>query len=373
MKKINASDYTLIFTVASLLLIGIVAIASVSTMPSQQIFGTPYYYLGRHIIHILMGIMAGFLAFKVKLNLLKKWSVPLLGINLVLLVLVLKFGFSSGGATRWMFIGPIMIQPSEFLKLILIVFLAAWLEKVADQAGNKKKNRKGDREAKKAFIISLSFFLISTALLLAQPDFGTTVIIFSIFAIMYFLTGTPLWHTITLGLGGLASLAILIKIAPYRVDRLLTFLNPDLDLMGKGYQIKQAFIAIGSGGLFGLGLGMSRQKFGFLPETMTDTIFATFAEETGFIGSLLLVSLLILFLWIGIGIIKKSSDMFCSLMSTGIVSWIIIQAFVNIGGVVGVLPFTGIPLPFISYGGSHLLTELTAVGLLLNISKNKRA
>ncbi len=372
MKKINTSDYTLILTVAALLLIGVVIIASVSTMPSQQTFGTPYYYLGRHIIYILIGILAGFITFKTKLSLLKKWSVPLLGINLALLLLVLKFGFSSGGATRWMIIGPIMIQPSEFLKLTLIIFLAAWLEKVADQ-NNLKKKKKASNESKRGLAISLLFFVISAGLLIAQPDFGTTVVIFSVFAIMYFLTGAPLWHTISLGLSGLGAMAVLVKIAPYRFERLLIFLNPDLDPMGKGYQIKQTFIAIGSGGLFGLGLGMSRQKFGFLPETMTDTIFATLAEEAGFIGSFVLVSLLILFLWMGINIAKKASDKFSFLAAAGIVSWIIVQSFVNIGAMVGVLPLTGIPLPFISYGGSHLITELAAIGILLNISKNKKA
>lgn len=372
MKKGDFNEYILLVTVGILLIIGIIIISSVSAIQSQDNFGTPYHYLTRHILHIVIGIIAGIIAFKIKLSFLKKWSVLFLGFNFLLLLLLIPFGFSAGGATRWIIIGPFMAQPSEFLKLTLIIFLAAWFEKVADfYSFKRKKSKQIPVEIKRSILIPVLFFLTSTGLVVIQPDLGTSVLIFSVFIVMYFATGTPLWHTITIATIGLSAIIILIKIAPYRFDRLTTFLNPDYDPMGIGYQIKQIFIAIGSGGIFGLGLGMSRQKMGFLPETMTDTIFATFAEEAGFLGSILIVFFFMLFLWSGINIIKKTNNNFGSLMATGITSWIVIQAFINIGAMVGIMPLTGIPLPFISYGGSHLITELTAVGLLLNISRNK--
>lgn len=163
----------------------------------------------------------------------------------------------------------------------------------------------------------------------------------------------------------------LMRTAPYRFNRLLVFLHPETDPMGIGFQIKQALIAVGSGGILGLGLGMSRQKFGFLPQPIGDAIFAVFTEETGFIGALILISLFLVFAWRGLKIVKNSADKFSGLLALGITSWIIIQAFVNIGSMIGILPLSGIPLPFISYGGSHILAEMIAIGLLLNISKNK--
>ena len=161
-----------------------------------------------------------------------------------------------------------------------------------------------------------------------------------------------------------------MKIAPYRAARLLVFLNPETDPMGMGYQLKQALIAVGSGGIFGLGLGMSVQKFGFLPQSMADSIFAIFSEETGFIGSLILIFLFLIFFWRGFKIAKKSMDQFSKLAALGISCWIILQALINIGSMIGIIPLTGVPLPFLSYGGSALVTELIGVGILLNISKN---
>jgi len=169
---------------------------------------------------------------------------------------------------------------------------------------------------------------------------------------------------------GISSLIALIKVAPYRMARILVFLDPQTDPLGIGYQIKQALIAIGSGGILGLGLGLSQQKFGFLPQPMSDSIFAVFAEESGFLGATLLISLFFLFLFRGIQISKKVNDNFLKLSAVGICCWISLQALINIGSMIGILPLSGTPLPFISYGGSHLIAELTGVGILLNISKN---
>jgi len=213
---------------------------------------------------------------------------------------------------------------------------------------------------------------IVSMLLLAQPDMSTLVVIAAVALIMYFCSGTPLWQTGTMILGGLVGLGILIKMAPYRLNRLLVFLNPNAQPLGMGYQLKQALIAVGSGGIIGTGLGLSIQKYGFLPEPMTDSIFAVYAEETGFIGCLILLSLYLIFVWQALRISQSLKDGFLKLLVIGITSWIIIQTFVNIGAIIGILPLTGIPLPFISYGSSHLVVELVALGLLLNISKKAK-
>jgi cell division protein FtsW len=186
---------------------------------------------------------------------------------------------------------------------------------------------------------------------------------------MYFLARTPIWHLIV-GIAVVsAGLFAFVKIEHYRAQRIFAFLNPEIDPLGIGYQIKQALIAIGSGGIMGVGPGKSRQKFGFLPESMSDSIFAIYAEETGFIGALILMGLFIFFLWRAFKISKLSSNKFSQLASAGIISWIIIQAFINIGAMTGIMPLAGIPLPFFSSGGSALVAEIAAIGILLNISK----
>jgi cell division protein FtsW len=186
---------------------------------------------------------------------------------------------------------------------------------------------------------------------------------------MYFLANTPFWHTALILLIGLSSLIALIKIAPYRLERLTVFLNPGIDPMGIGFQVQQALIAVGSGGILGAGLGMGIQKFGFLPGVINDSIFAVLAEEAGFVGSIILIFLFLIFFWRGFRIAKLSQDKFSELTAYGITSWIIIQAFVNISSILGLLPLTGVPLPFISHGGTALITTLIGAGILLNISK----
>lgn len=373
MKKFDINDHTLLATVGALLMTGIIILASVSSVYSQDRFGDPYHFLTRQMMYIVIGSLLGLIVYHVKLEFIKKWSSFILIANLLLLVAVFipGIGFASGGAKRWVQLGPFMAQPAEFLKLSFIVFLSAWMVKIIDSESSKKRRKKRDPADLHPIIVCVSLFAISAAILRFQPDISSLAVIFAITLIIYFLSGAPIWHTAAIFGAGVAGLGLVIKMAPHTINRILVFLDPGHDPMGLGYQIKQASIAIGSGGLFGLGLGMSKQKLGFLPEIMSDTIFATFAEETGFIGSMILVSLFVAFLWIGFRISKSSADKFCSLAAAGITSWIIIQAFVNMGAMLGILPLTGIAMPFISYGGSHLVTELAAIGLLLNISKNR--
>jgi len=360
-KRTDNPDYILLGVIIILLVLGILILASVSASFSQEKFGTPYYFLKRQILWIILGIILAFLVFRISLDFLKKLAPILLLINLILLAMVFLPGIGTkfGGAERWITLGFISFQPSEFLKLTFILYLAAWL-------ANKSFHK---NQTLIAFLIIMG---IISFLLISQPDISTLGVILISGILIYFLANTPLWHSLLMFLISSGFFLTLIKIAPYRAERLLVFLKPETDPMGIGYQIKQALIAIGSGGILGFGLGMSRQKFGFLPGSISDSIFAIFSEETGFIGGLILISLFLIFLWRGFKIAKQSKDKFSQLTALGITSWITIQAFVNIGVMIGVLPLTGIPLPFISYGGSALITEMIGIGILLNISRHSK-
>ncbi|MDO8558780.1 MAG: putative lipid II flippase FtsW [bacterium] len=357
-------DYILLSTIVILILLGIVILASVSASISQEKFGYPTFYLFRHLLFgILPGILLGLAAYKISLTRWKKWSAFFLLANLVLMaaVFIPGLGITLKGATRWMNLGLTSLQPSEFLKFSFIIYLANWLSSL------RERGRKKIHETLMGFLIIVG--LISLFLYL-QKDISTLVIIIACGILIYFISGTPIKHTLGIILGGLAALALFIKFEPYRLDRIRVFFDPYLEPMGIGYQIKQALIAVGSGGLFGKGIGMSLQKLGFLPEPMSDSIFAVFTEEAGFFGASVLILLFLIFAWRGLKIFKKTTDGFCQLACMGIISWITLQAFVNIGATIGILPLAGIPLPFISYGGSAITAELIGVGLLLNISRH---
>lgn len=355
-------DYILLSVVGILILLGVVILTNVSAVLSQEKFGSPTFFLSRHLLFgLLPGLILGFLAFRIPLAFFKKWAPVLVLANLFLMVLVFvpKIGMSFGGASRWINLGIISFQPAEFLKLSFVLYLAAWLN-------TAKRKTKNFSNTLIAFLIILG---VISLLLILQPDISTLGIIVISGVLMYFSAGTLLKHNFLIGVAGIAGLLLLVKISSYRLDRFLVFLKPELDPMGISYQIKQALIAVGSGGIWGRGLGTSALRFIFLPQPMSDSIFAIFSEEAGFIGSVVLILLFLIFAWQGFKIAKKSQDGFYKFSAVGISSWITLQALVNIGAMVGVLPLTGIPLPFISYGGSALIAELIGVGILLNISK----
>ncbi|MFH1820388.1 MAG: putative lipid II flippase FtsW [Candidatus Nealsonbacteria bacterium] len=357
-------DYLLISTVFFLLVIGIIVLMSVSAAIAQDKFNSPSFYLLRHIgFGLLPGVLLGFVAYKFSLERLKKMAPLLLALNLVLMVLVFLpvIGLTLGGASSWINLGKITFQPSEILKLTFILYLASWL------TGRMEKDKKETIKTLTAFVVIL---VLIAFLLILQPDVGTLGILILIAITMYFLARTPLKHTFFIVFGVLSSLGLVILVAPYRLNRLLTFIKPDIEPLGIGYQIKQALIAVGSGGILGRGLGMSVQRFGFLPQPMADSIFAAFSEETGFVGALTLLILFTVFTWLGFSVAKKAKDNFQKLTAIGITTWLMLQALINIGSMIRLVPLTGVPLPFISYGGSALLSELLAVGILLNISKN---
>ncbi|MBI4123176.1 MAG: putative lipid II flippase FtsW [Parcubacteria group bacterium] len=371
-KKRNKPDLVLVATIVLLVFLGILVLASVSASFSRQKTGSTLFFLNHQLLFgLLPGLVLGGIAYMFSLKLLKKKSPLLLLGSLAAMgaVFLPVVGGASGGASRWILLGSFSFQPSELFKLAFIIYLAAWL----DSRMEKRNFGKGKSpEFWQTLLPFLAILGVAALLLIAQPDLGTLIVLALIASIMYFSAKTPISHILALGGLGIAAVLLLIKVAPYRMARIQTFLDPSLDPLGSGYQIKQALISIGSGGLFGRGLGLSVQKFGFLPQPMSDSIFAVFSEEAGFIGASLFVLLFLAFALRGYFIAAAIKDRFPQLLAVGIVSWISIQAFVNIGALAGILPLTGIPLPFVSYGGSALVSELIAIGLLLNASREQK-
>jgi len=282
-------------------------------------------------------------------------------VTLVLLVLVFVPGLhvSSGGASRWIGIGSLTMQPTEVTKLAFILYLAALLEK-------KGEDIKDFRKSVVPFLIIMS---IIGALIIMQPDMGTLFSITLIAASMVFVAGFRLRHLFMIALGGAAVFAIFLNTARYRLERIMVYLHPELDPQGIGYQINQALLAVGTGGMWGQGLGRSRQKYYYLPEPAGDSIFAIIAEEFGLIRSGILLLAFGIIGYKGFEVARRAPDTFGRLLATGITSWILIQAFINVGSILALTPMTGIPLPYVSYGGSALAAVLFASGILINISK----
>jgi len=356
-------DYILLFTILALLAIGFVALSSASAVPSREKFNDPYYYLKHQLIFgFSAGLFLGYLAYRIRLKTFEKLALPILLLTFFLLILVFlpNFGYTHGGAKRWVILGPISLQPSEIAKFSYILFLASWFK-------NRKNEIKSFLEGTFPFLLMTGFL---AGLLILQPAVGPTGILLISAMIMYFIAGGKIFHIAYCLVLGILLLGILIKIAPYRIERIQAFLNPGADPLGISYQINQCLIAIGSGGIGGVGLGNSGQRYHFIPEPMGDSVFAIYAEEMGYIGSVFLIGLFILFAWRGLKAGLNCENKFAKITAVGIVSWITLQAFINIAGISKLLPLTGVPLPFISYGGSALAITLIASGLLLNISKH---
>ncbi|EKE19033.1 MAG: cell division membrane protein [uncultured bacterium] len=356
-------DKSLLTVVAILLVFGLIMISSAGVVYSETRFGDSYYFFKRQLLYgVLPGAFVLYILQKIDYHYWKKFAVPFFFVSIIFLLLVFVPGVGSRvyGASRWIQLGPFSFQPSEMAKLATIIYLAAWLE-------SRGSNRIKDMlEGALPFlgIMGLIGFLI-----MKQPDTGTLgVIVLTSFAI-YFVSGARISHLTSMGFLGFCALWILVKLEPYRFDRILAFLDPGADPQGIGYQINQALLAVGSGGFLGVGLGHSRQKFNYLPEPVGDSIFAVIGEELGIIGATFLVVLFVMLAMRGIKIAKNSPDMFGRLLASGITMWIILQAFINISANIALVPLTGIPLPFISYGGTSLLFLMAAIGILLNISK----
>lgn len=360
--KIGGFDKILIIDVLVLLVFGLVMVSSASVVLSYNNFGNNYYYLSHQFFRgVLPGLVLMILFARTDYRIFKKYSPYFLLITLLSLIVVFIPGISldAKGASRWIVIAGMSFQPSEIAKLAFIIYLAAWLE--------QRKSKINDLH--QGFIPLIMILALVAIPILKQPDFDTLIVMSALTFIMYFMAGAGLNYIAVMIAGGITAFLILIKLAPYRMNRLMVFMHPELDPQGIGYQINQSLLALGSGGLLGVGLGHSRQKFNYLPEPMGDSIFAVTGEELGIIGVVFLIFLFAIFAVRGTHIVEKTNDDFGKFLAVGITSLIILQALMNMGAITALIPLTGTPLPFISYGGSSILSSLMAVGILLSISK----
>ena len=348
-------------TVIVLISIGIVMIYSSTSVYAQQLMGNSFYYLIRHLLFLSLGLILTFLAMTIDYRELRTLAKPLLllGIFLLMLVLIPGIGKESNGARRWFQVGTFNFQPSEFVKIIMLIYVSDFLA--------RKHNK--IRDFKEGFLPLMLVLGMVCALIVKQPDLGNSVSIAVILLVLMFVAGARLKHLGVILLGAIPVVCYLIIKAPYRLARIMAFLDPWEDSLGIGFQLTQSQIALGSGGLFGVGLGRSIQKLFYLPAAHTDFILSIIGEELGFLGTFTVVGLFVFLVWQGSKIAKRTTDDFGYFLSTGIVAMIGLQAVVNIGVSIGALPTKGLPLPFVSYGGSALISNMVALGLLLNISR----
>lgn len=344
-----------------LLCVGIVMIYSSSSIYASEKYKDGFFFLKRHLIFIFIGALLSFLVMSVDYRKFKGLAKLLLTVSFLLLILVLipGIGREVAGARRWFRFKFISFQPSEFANLALIIYVADFI------------SRKGNyiKTFWKGFMPPVSIMGLTALLILMQPDLGTTVSIALVVSIMLLISGVRISYLLSLILASTPLLYILIFSVAYRRARIMSFLNPWLDPKGSGFQIIQSQVALGSGGLFGVGLGHSRQKLFYLPAAHTDYIFSIIGEEAGLLGTFCITLLFILFIQQGIKIIKNAPDKFGYFLSLGLILMICLKVAINIGVSCGLLPTKGLPLPFISYGGSSLMFDMVSVGILLNISR----
>lgn len=348
-------DYSLLICVAGLLIFGLIMVYDAAVVQAFKDYGDKYYYIKQQLVWMVLGLFTlGFFTF-FNYQFLRKLALPLFVISLVLLLAVFipGLGFSAGGAHRWLNLGPVNIQPAEIIKLTSIIFFASLFEKKV-----------------RSFPFFSVVFLVSFIIGVLQKDLGSTVVFFLTSVAIYYFAGAPTQYILSLIPVSVIGFFVFVLSSEYRKNRVLAFLDPFTDPQGYSYHISQVLIAIGTGGFFGLGIGQSRQKFEYIPEVTTDSIFAVVGEEMGFVGSIFLISLFVFLIYKGFKITQHCQEPFGRLLAFGLTCWLGIQTIVNLGAMVSVFPLTGVPLPFISYGGSALLVNLMAVGILLNISKN---
>jgi len=359
-------DQQLIWLVGFLTVFGLIMVFSAGVAVGWQKFNDSYWFVKHQII---FGLIPGLIFFaifaKIDYFKLKSLAVPMLVFSIILLILVYIPGVGSGYGTArsWINFFGFSLQPSEIVKLTFLIYLVAWLS---------EKGEKRLQDLHQGFLPFIMVLLIVMLLIGGQPDTGSMSIIVLTSLAVFFVAGGSLIHLSWLSAAGFLGLWLMIKFSPYRADRLNTFLHPELDPQGIGYHINQALLAVGSGGLWGLGWGHSRQKFQYLPEVSADSIFAVIAEELGFIITSLFVLFLGFIFWRGLNIAKKAPDRFGQLLVVGVSTWLIGQSFVNIGAMIGVLPLTGVPLPLVSHGGTAMAVLLAALGIVVNVSRQTR-
>ncbi len=352
----------LFYATILLSIFGVIMVYSSSYIWAEYKYNNPYKYLISQSLFVIMGIILMIIISKINYKIYKEKAKLIIGICFLLLVLVLIPGIGTvrNGSRSWFGIGGLGIQPSELAKIGLIIFCSKYLE----------KNNKYKKNTKDFILPIMLVIIVFFGLILLQPDFGTGMVIVCSLIGLLFITGTKLGIFVKLGILGLIGIIVLVLIAPYRLERITSYLNPWSDPLGSGFQIIQSLYAIGPGGLLGFGLGASRQKHFYLPEPQTDFIFSIIAEEFGFLGCLIVVSLFAIIFITAIKIALGTNDLFGKYLCFGLIFMLIFQAALNLMVVTGIIPITGVTLPFLSYGGSSLLVSMISIGIILNISKN---
>jgi cell division protein FtsW len=346
---------------AMLVITGLLAVYTSSFAVGYHEYGNTNYFVARQAVFALLGVFALIFFMRLDYNRLRAWSVPILLLAFAGLVLVLipGIGVERNGATRWLIFGPVSVQPSEFAKLAVIVYIAAWLA----------SRGKEIHQFSIGFVPFVLLLGIVGGLIMAEPDMGTTIIVFITASTLFFVAGAPLSHlALLIGVGSVISYGVVLQ-RDYQLDRLALFVNPDSDPQGGGFQIIQLLTALGSGGPLGEGWGEGRQKFFYVPGAHTDGVFAILGEELGFFGLMAVMGLFAFFIYRAALVTIRSRDKFSMLLCVGVTAWISAQTLINIGGITRTIPLTGVPLPFLSYGGSSLIMVMAAVGVLLSVSR----
>ncbi len=359
MKK-NHPDYVLLLITITIIVFGLFILAGTASIGTSSKFA-------KHIFGLLLGIFLAVICFKIPLTKIEKFSPYAFFINIILLLLLFvpSLGVESRGSTRWLDLGFFSFQPSELLKLTIVLYLASWFI-------SKTQNKKCEENQKKIFITFFIICFIVGLLIFLQPNYSMLVIITGISSVVYFCAKTSFRYIILMLIIATTLLGLSIFFNPYQIKRVKSLFNYREGTLEENYQRNQFFIATGSGGFLGVGIGNSRQKFGWVPFPESDSIYAILAEETGFLGSSFLLLLFFLFFLRGLLIAKNNRSNFARLVAMGISTWIFAQVLVHVAVVVGIFPVTGVPLPLVSYGKSHLLTELMALGVLFNASQYKK-
>ncbi len=363
--KYGESDKKLLVIVGVIIVFGIIMLSSASSVIAYNTYDDSYYLVKHQLFGLILGLCAFWFFSKVDYHFWQKYGLLMLvaSIGLLLLVFIPGLAGTWGTSRSWINVFGYSLQPSEFVKITFLIYLAAWLE-------GRKKKLADFSEGIGPFVVILGVIAL---LMILQPDMGTLTIIALASLIVYFIGGGSIKHLVALILLGLAGLTIMTNIYPYQANRFKCMLNPSFSKQEICYQVNQSLIAVGSGGFWGRGLGASRQKFSYLPQAQNDAIFPIISEETGFIFSTGLILLFLALFSRGVIIAKRAPDDFGKILAVGIVSWITIQALINIGGMVNIMPMTGVPLPMVSYGGSAMLAALASIGILANISKQMKS
>lgn len=361
------TDRWLFIVTLALCLMGAVMIFSASAVTAQQQYGHSYYFVARQVVWLAVGLLGMFALMKLDYHRLREPAVVYTALCLVVVMLLGTFFLDKSHAThRWIRFGPVGIQPSELAKLAVILYLA-WFLDLRRRTPTSLEFHKQD--LLQTILPAVAPILVCVGLIVAQPDLGTSVDILLIMTAILFVAGLS-WKWVAVGLGvALPALFVLIDFVAYRQARLMAFLHPDSDPQGVGFQLLQSLIAVGSGGFTGVGLMESKQKLFYLPEAHTDFIYAVICEELGFIGAVIVITLFAVYAWRGLRAAFNAPDGFGRMLALGVTAMVLFQSLINFAVVLGMMPTKGIPLPFVSYGGSSLLVMLLATGVLLNISQ----